>query len=155
MNTLPLNFGSDGAGDGSFQRTASGECIPDSGAQQFQGNDKNCLSKFLNGRLTGENTVLCSAEKLLVKGVNFSIRDLTKIGKALRTHVERLVSCFGRQQLIPVCIVDNIFNFYMSKELKSTETNSVNNSQPSGKNMAEQRARKSSENTEQGSGPNW
>ena len=29
VNTCPLNFGPDGAGDGRFYRTASGECILD------------------------------------------------------------------------------------------------------------------------------
>ena len=37
VNTFPVNFGPDGAGDGSFYRTASGEWIPDGGAWQFQG----------------------------------------------------------------------------------------------------------------------
>ena len=37
FNTFPLNFCPDGAGDGRFQRTASGECIRDGGAWQFQG----------------------------------------------------------------------------------------------------------------------
>ena len=55
----------------------------------------------------------------------------SKTGKAMRIHFERLVSWYG-QQLIPVCIEDNIFNFYLSKEVKSTETNNVNISQQSG-----------------------
>ena len=37
VNTFPSNFGSDGAGDGRFYRTASGEWIPDGGSWQFQG----------------------------------------------------------------------------------------------------------------------
>ena len=32
VNTLSLNFGPDGAGDGRFCRTASGEWVPDGGA---------------------------------------------------------------------------------------------------------------------------
>ena len=32
VNTFPLNFGPEGAGDGRFYRTASGEWIPDDGA---------------------------------------------------------------------------------------------------------------------------
>ena len=55
----------------------------------------------------------------------------SKTGKAMRIHFERLVSWYGRPQLIPVCIEDNIFNFYLSKEVKSTETNNVNISQQS------------------------
>ena len=41
LNTIPLNFGPDGAGDGRFYRTASGEWIPDGGAWQFKGYDEN------------------------------------------------------------------------------------------------------------------
>ena len=44
VNTFPLNFGPDGAGDGRFYRTASGECIHDGGAWQFRGHDENGLS---------------------------------------------------------------------------------------------------------------
>ena len=35
VNTFPLNLGPEGAGDGRFFRTASGEWIPDGGAWQF------------------------------------------------------------------------------------------------------------------------
>ena len=41
VNTFSLNFGPEGAGDGMFHRTASGEWIPDGGAWQFQGYDEN------------------------------------------------------------------------------------------------------------------
>ena len=34
VNTLPLNFGPEGAGDGRFYRTASGEWIPEVDSQQ-------------------------------------------------------------------------------------------------------------------------
>ena len=50
LNTFPLNFGPDGAGDGRFYRAASGEWIPDGGAWQFQGYDENGLLRSLNGR---------------------------------------------------------------------------------------------------------
>ena len=61
VNTFPLNFGPEGAGDGRFYRTASGELIPDGGAWQFQGYDENGLPRSLNGRLTDAHQVLCSA----------------------------------------------------------------------------------------------
>ena len=67
MNTFPLNFGPDGAGDGIFCRTASGEWIPDGGAWQFQGYDENGLLRSLNGRLTGAHKVLCSAAEIARK----------------------------------------------------------------------------------------
>ena len=31
--------------------------------------------------------------------------------------------------LIPVCLENNIFNFYMNREVKSTETNTVNDAE--------------------------
>ena len=61
MNTFPLNFGPEGAGDGRFYRTASGEWILDVGAGQFQGYDENGLLRSLNGRL-------CSAAEIACKG---------------------------------------------------------------------------------------
>ena len=45
----------------------------------------------------------------------------SKIGKAMRGHFERLVSWYGRHELIPVYIEDDIFNFNWSKEVESTE----------------------------------
>ena len=60
MNTFPLNFGPEGAGDGIFYRTASGDWIPDGEAWQFQGYDENGLPRSLNGRLTDAHEVLCS-----------------------------------------------------------------------------------------------
>ena len=53
VNTCPLNFGPDGAGNGRFFRTASGECILDVEPGSFQGYDENDLCRSLNGRLTG------------------------------------------------------------------------------------------------------
>ena len=67
VNTFPLNFGPEGAGDGRFYRTASGEWIPDGGAWQFQGYDENGLLRSLNGRLTGVHKVLCSAAEIACK----------------------------------------------------------------------------------------
>ena len=64
VNTFPLNFGPDGAGDGRFCRTASGEWILDGGAWQFKGYDENGLLRSLNGRLTGAHKVLCSSAEV-------------------------------------------------------------------------------------------
>ena len=82
-NTFPLNFGPDGAGDGRFYRTASGEWIPDSGAWQFQGYDGNILLRSLNGRLTD----------------------------VMRTQLEKLMNWHGKNELIPVFFENNIFDF--------------------------------------------
>ena len=57
VNTFPLKFGPEGAGDGRFYRTASGEWIPDGGAWQFHGYGENGLLRSLNGRLTGAHKV--------------------------------------------------------------------------------------------------
>ena len=71
VNTFPLNFGPEGAGDGRFCRTASGEWNPDGGAWQFQGYNENGLLRSLNGRLTGEHKVLCSAAEITCKGRHY------------------------------------------------------------------------------------
>ena len=68
MNTFPLNFVPEGAGDGRFYRTAGGEWIPNDGAWQFQGYDENGLLRSLNGILTGVHKVLCSAAEIACKG---------------------------------------------------------------------------------------
>ena len=68
VNTFPLNFGPDGAGDGRFYRTASGEWIPDRGAWQFQGYDENGLLRSVNGRLTDLHKVSCTAAEIACKG---------------------------------------------------------------------------------------
>ena len=57
MNTFPLNFGPEGAGDGRFFLIASGEWILDGGVWQFQGYDENELLRSLNGRLIGVHNV--------------------------------------------------------------------------------------------------
>ena len=66
VNTFPLNFGPDGAGDGRFYRTASGEWIPDGGSWQFQGYDRHGLLRSLNGRLTGctQSVVQCCRDRV-------------------------------------------------------------------------------------------
>ena len=64
VTTFPLGFGSDDAGDGRLNGTASGDCILDGGAWQFQGYDENGLRRSLNGRLTGVLKVLRSAGEI-------------------------------------------------------------------------------------------
>ena len=59
VTTFPLNFGPDGAGYGSFYRTASGVSVSflvELGS--FQGYDGNGLCRPLNGRLTGVHKVV-------------------------------------------------------------------------------------------------
>ena len=75
-----VNFGSDGAGDGRFHRTASGECIPDGGAHKCQGYDEHGLCRSLNGGLTGVHKVLCSAGEIACKRhIKISVWDHTVV----------------------------------------------------------------------------
>ena len=100
MNTCPLNFGPDGAGDGRFFRTASGECIPDVEPGSFQGYDENGLCRSLNGRITGVQNVLSTSSTIS-----------------------------------------------LSTQVKSTEPNTLNNSQqPGNEYVAGSRPRESNEN---------
>ena len=135
VNTFPLNFGPEGAGDGRFYRSASGEWIPDGGAWQFQGYDENGLLRSPNGRLTGVHKVLCSAAEIACTGRQdfylghdggYMIPIHSKIGQGMRIHFEKRVNWCGKNELIPVYLENNIFNFYLNREMKSTETNNVN-----------------------------
>ena len=77
VNTCPLNSGPEGAGEGRFYRTASGEWIPDGGAWQFQEYDENGLLRSLNGRLIGAHKVLYSAAEIACKVRQDSTLDTT------------------------------------------------------------------------------
>ena len=142
VNTCSLNFGPERSGDGRFYRTASGESIPDSGSWQFQSYDENALFLSLNGRLVGVHKVLCSAAEIVCNGRQgfylgddrgYMIPIHSKIDRGMRTHFEKSVKWYGRNELIPVYLENNIFNFYLSKEVKSTETNNLSkNFQQSG-----------------------
>ena len=130
-----MTFGPKRAGDGRFYRTASGERTPEGGAWQLQGYDENGLLRSLNGRLTGAHKVLCSAAEIACKGRQdfhlghdggFLIPIHSKFGQGMRTHFEKLVNWHGKTELIPVYLENNIFNFYLNREMKSTETNNVN-----------------------------
>ena len=132
MDTFQLKFGPEGARDGRFYRTASGEWIPDGGAWQFQGRDEN---GSLNGRLTGVHKVMCSAAEIACKGRQdfylghdggYMIPFCSKIGQEMRKHLEKLVNWYGKKELIPLYLENNIFNIYLNREVKSTETSNVN-----------------------------
>ena len=49
----------------------------------------------------------------------------SKIGQGTRLHFEKLVNWCGMNELIPVSLENNIFNFYLNREVKSTESNNV------------------------------
>ena len=110
VNTFPLNFGPEGAGDGRFCLiTASGESMSDGGRWQFQGYDEHALLRSLNGRLVGVHKVLRSAAEIACKGRQdfnlghdggFMIPIHSKIGQEIRIHFEKLVNWYGRKELI-------------------------------------------------------
>ena len=53
----------------------------------------------------------------------------SKIGQGMRAHFEKLVTGYGKNDLVPVYLENNIFNFYLNREVKSAETNNVNNAE--------------------------
>ena len=67
VNTNPLNFVLEGAGDGRFYQSSNGEWIPDGGTWQSQGHGENGLPRSLNGRLTDAHQVLCNAAGIACK----------------------------------------------------------------------------------------
>ena len=123
---------------------------------------RNGLLRSLNGRLSGVHKVLCTAAEIARVGRQdfyigydggYMIPMYSKIGQELRTHFEKLVNWYGKKELIPVHIENNISIFYLNREVKSTETNNVNDSR--GSEMAERTARKSNENSESRCCTNW
>ena len=82
--------------------------------------------------------VLCSAAEIACKGRQdfylgydggYMIPIHSKIGQGMRTHFEKLVNGHGKNELY---LENNTFNFNLNREVKSTETNNVNNAQQSG-----------------------
>ena len=49
-----------------------------------------------------------------------------KIGQGMRIHFEKLVTWYGKHELISVYLENNIFNFNLNREVKSKGINSVN-----------------------------
>ena len=86
--------------------------------------------------LTGVvHKVLCSAAEIACKGRQYfhlghdggyMTPIHSKICQGTRTHLEKLVNWHGKNELIPVYLENNIVNFYMNREVQSTETNHVN-----------------------------
>ena len=125
MNTFPLNFGPEGTGDGGFY-----DWIPDGEAWQFHGYDENGVLRSLNGRLTGAHKVLCSAAEIACKGRQdfhlghdggCMILMHSILGQGMRIHFEKLVNWYGKNELSPVHLENNIFNLYLNREVKSTD----------------------------------
>ena len=96
---------------------------------------ENGLLRSLNGRLTGVHKVLCSAAEIARKGRQdlhlghdggYMVPIHSQIGQGVRIHFEKLLNWHVKNELIPVFLRNNIFNFYLNREVKSTETNNVN-----------------------------
>ena len=62
----------------------------------------------------------------------YMIHIHSKIGQGMRNHFVKLVNWYGKNELIPVYVENNIFNSYVNLEVKSTEINNVNDAQQSG-----------------------
>ena len=52
-----------------------------------------------------------------------------KTGQGMRSHFEKLVNWHGKNELVPVFPENDIFNLYLNREVKSTETNNVNDAE--------------------------
>ena len=88
----------------------------------------------------------------------------SKIGQGMRIHSDKLVNWNRKNELIPDYLENNTFKFYLNREVKSTETNNVNDvdhiilrstvSSPETE-MAEQCVRKSNDNSESRCSTNW
>ena len=50
----------------------------------------------------------------------------SKIGQGVRIHFEKWVNWYGKKELMPVYLENNILIFYLFREVKSTDTNNVN-----------------------------
>ena len=133
VNIFPVNFSPEGTGDGGFC-----DWIPDGEAWQFRGYDENGLPRSLNGRLTDAHQVLCSAAEITCKEQQdfhlghdggYVIPIHNKIGQGMRNHFEILLNDYGKNDLIPVYLVNITFKFYMNREVKSAETHIVNDAE--------------------------
>ena len=62
----------------------------------------------------------------------FMIPVHSKIGQAMRMYSEKRVNWYGRTQLHPVYIEDNICNFFFEQRSEIHRTNGANTSRQSG-----------------------
>ena len=84
---------------------------------------KTNLLRSLNGRLTGIHNVLRSAAEIACKGrqdfyLGHDGGHMTPIhhtiGQGMRMHFDKMVSWYEKNELIPVYLEDNIFNFNLN-----------------------------------------
>ena len=55
--------------------------------------------------------------------VDTYFRLTAKLVREMRNHFVKLVSWYGKSEVIPVYLENKIFNFYLNREVKSTENN--------------------------------
>ena len=55
--------------------------------------------------------------------VDTYFRFTAKLVREMRSHFEKMVNWNGNNEFIPVYLENNIFNFYLNREVKSTENN--------------------------------
>ena len=48
------------------------------------------------------------------------------VGQEMRTHFQKLMNLYGKNELVPVHLEYNIFDSYLNREVKSTETDNAN-----------------------------
>ena len=77
----------------------------------------------VNGFLMVAAEIACKGRQDFYLGHDggYMIPIYSKIGQEMRNHFEKLLNWYGKNELIPICLENNIFNFYLNREVKSTE----------------------------------
>ena len=110
--------------------------ILDGGAWHFLGYDEKGLLRSLKEDSLVYTKCCAVLQRSRAKDDKISTSDMhdggymipmySKIGQGMKIHFEKLVNWHGKNELIPVYIENNIFNFFLHREVTSTETNNVN-----------------------------
>ena len=136
LTAFPLKYGGDGAvGDGTMYRTASGECIQDGGGHILKGRDERGGPVHLSGRLSDVHKVLASAGAMARKAKHiyvlgddggWIVPNGTYFFQALKQTLTRLQHEIGVNELIPVYLENDIYNFYVQAQPLSAVSQSIN-----------------------------
>ena len=127
-------------------------------ACQFQGYDKKCQTRSLNGRIADAHQVWssnalafaatqaasdvhkvrCNAAETVFKEQKdfdvgydggYMIQIHSKICQGTRNHFEKLLNEYGMSDLIPVYLEKDALNCYLNREVKSEEIHSLNDAE--------------------------
>ena len=130
VTSFPVSRGPEQGGDSRKYKTAGRENIEDGGGWEFFGYDENDKYRSIGGRLMNVHKVLCSAGVMATKGrQDFFLssdggwiipRD-SKIGWEIRKFIDQCVKWYGSDDLLPLYLEDNVYNFYMKKEASKGE----------------------------------